>query len=204
MESIDPPSPPPSTPVSNYQSSDKSEGKGPYLYDINQRKYCYSSDVPVLTVRGSKGAIINEGFNHHGKLRARKQRSGPIQPERPPSIVQLRQREQFTSINSITTAKIEITRLEGELAATKAHFEHINMARNKQPGVALCALSLANAEMKDLGGADHGVETMINCIPRSFLNGNDMEIIMNKGEEMYNIIMAVEKRADNKGNAGQD
>lgn len=78
------------------------------------------------------------------------------------------------------------------------------MARNKQLGVALCALSLANAEIKDLGGADHGVETMINWISRSFLNGNDIEIIMNNGEEMYDIIMAVEKRTDNKGNAGQD
>ena len=91
MESIDPPSPPLNTPVSNYQSDDKGEDKGLYLYDINQRKYCYPSDVPVMTVRGSKGAIaINERLDHHGKLRARKQRSGLIQPERPPSILQLR------------------------------------------------------------------------------------------------------------------
>ena len=58
------------------------------------------------------------------------------------------------------------------------------MASNKQLGVALCALSLVNAEMKDLGGADHGVETINNWISQSFLNGNDMEIIMNK-REMY-------------------
>jgi len=31
-----------------------------------------------------------------------------------------------------------------------------------------------------------------------------MEVIMNKGDEMYNIVMAAEKRTDNKGNAGQD
>ena len=78
------------------------------------------------------------------------------------------------------------------------------MARNKQLGVALCALPLANAEMKDLGGADRGVGTINNWISRSFLNGNDMEIIMNKGEEMYDIIMVAEKRTDNKGNVGQD
>ena len=54
--------------------------------------------------------------------------------------------------------------------------------------------------MKDLGGTDHGVETIINWISQSFLNGNDMEIIMNKGDEMYDIIMAAEKRTDNKGN----
>ena len=59
--------------------------------------------------------------------------------------------------------------------ATKAQLEHIKMTRNKQLGVALCALSLANAEMKDLGGADHGVETMINWISQSFLNGNDRD-----------------------------
>lgn len=49
-----------------------------------------------------------------------------------------------------------------------------------------------------------GVETIINWISQSFLNGNDMEIIMNKGDEMYYIVMAAEERTDNKGNAGQD
>jgi len=49
-----------------------------------------------------------------------------------------------------------------------------------------------------------GVETIINWISQSFLNGNDMEIIMNKGDEMYDIVMAAEERTDNKGNAGQD
>lgn len=67
-----------------------------------------------MVVRGSKGVIaVNEGLDYYGKLRARKQCSGPIQPERPSSILQLRQRGRFTGINGITTAKIEIARLEG-------------------------------------------------------------------------------------------